>query len=179
MVDKIKPTLIITLTLIMVASASVLTVVQQQTVPKIEEHAQKRKENAILTVLPDADEYEQINKGDITLYKGLGSGGNVVGYAVQNSGQGYQSIIKIMVGLDMNQDKVKRINILSQAETPGLGARITNDQFKSQFYGKSFNDSYQAKKDVDAISGATISSQDVADVVKGAINKVQEIESEL
>ena len=179
MVDKIKPTLIITLTLIMVASASVLTVVQQQTVPKIEQHAQEKKENAILNVLPDAEEYEQINKGEMTLYKGLDSGGNVVGYAVQNSGQGYQSIIRIMVGLDLNQNKVKRIKILSQAETPGLGARITEDQFKSQFYGKSFNDSYKAKADVDAISGATISSQDVADVVKGAINKVKDIESEL
>ncbi|MBM7556172.1 RnfABCDGE type electron transport complex subunit G [Halanaerobacter jeridensis] len=174
MADKIKPKLIIVLTIIMITSAGVLTFVQQLTLPKIQSHAQQKKENAILTVLPGAEEYEQVDKGNLTLYKGLDSSGNVVGYALQNSGQGFQSVLKIMVGLDVDAKKVMKVKILNQAETPGLGARIIEKQFKSQFNDKAFSDSFQAKKDIDAISGATISSQAMSDVIKGAIKKIQE-----
>lgn len=173
MANKIKPKLIIVLTIIMIISAGVLTWVQQKTKPIIEQHAQEKKENAILTVLPGAEKYEKVSKGDLTLYKGLDSSESVVGYAMQNSGQGFQSVLKIMVGLDVDQKKVLKVKILNQAETPGLGARIGEKGFKSQFNDKSFGDSFKAKKDIDAISGATISSQAMSDVIKDAINKIK------
>ncbi len=172
--NKIKPKLIIVLTLITICSATGLTYLYQVTSPIIEAHNQQKKKEAILKVLPKAEKYEEVTKDGLTLYKGLDSAGNKVGYAVQNSGQGFQSELKIMVGLDLENKKILQMKILNQAETPGLGARITEQQFKSQFQSKSFSDSFQAKKDVDAISGATISSQAMSDVIEGAIKQVQE-----
>ena len=174
MANKFKPKLVIVLTMIMIASATVLTYIEQITTPKIKAHAQQKKESAILTVLPGADEYEEVTKGDLTLYKGLDSSGSVVGYALQSSGQGFQSVLKIMVGLDPAKKEVLKVKILNQAETPGLGARIVEKGFKSQFNGKSFSDSFQAKEDIDAISGATISSQAMAEVIEKGIKKLQE-----
>ncbi|MGM0501058.1 MAG: FMN-binding protein [Bacillota bacterium] len=173
MANKIKPKLIIVLTLIMITSAGVLTFVQQITVPKIEQHAQAKQESAILTVLPGAEEYEEVEKDDLTLYKGLDESGNVVGYAMTNSGQGFQSILKLMIGFDLEEQQVLKVKILNQAETPGLGSRIVEEGFKSQFTDKDFSDEYVAKEDVDSISGATISSQAMADVIKDAIQKVK------
>ena len=179
MADKFKPKLIIVLTLIMIISAGVLTWVQQKTEPVIEKHAQQKKENAILTVLPGAENYEKVTKGDLTLYKGLDSSGSLVGYAMENSGQGFQSVLKLMVGLDVEQKKVLKVKILNQAETPGLGARISEEQFKAQFNDKSFDDAFKAKEDIDAISGATISSQAMSDVIKDAIKQLQNTEADL
>ena len=175
MADKIKPKLILTLTIIMIISAGVLTFTQQITTPKIKQHAQEKKEAAILTVLPGAEEYEEVTKDGLTLYKGMGKSGNTVGYAMTNSGQGFQSVLKLMIGFDLEEEKVLRIKILNQAETPGLGSRIVEKDFKSQFFDKAFSDQFQAKKDIDAISGATISSQAMSDVIKDAINKVQDL----
>ncbi|GAB6138401.1 RnfABCDGE type electron transport complex subunit G [Halanaerobaculum tunisiense] len=189
MANKIKPRLIIVLTVIMIVSSLVLTFVYQITKPVIKAHSEAKQEAAILDVLPtEATEYERITKEytkpvqdnkkakekELTLYKGLDSSGNVVGYAVENSGQGFQSKLKLMIGLDLEQSKIIKINILSQAETPGLGARITEPDFKSQFKGKSFADSFTAKEDVDAITGATISSQALSDVLATAIDDVQQ-----
>ncbi|AGB41908.1 electron transport complex, RnfABCDGE type, G subunit [Halobacteroides halobius DSM 5150] len=172
---KIKPRLIIVLTLIMIVSALVLTYVYQVTTPIIKAQAQEKKEKAILDVLPGAIKYKKVTKEGLTLYKGIDKSGNTVGYAVQNSGQGFQSIIKLMIGMDLKENKIIKINILSQAETPGLGSRITEKQFKAQFQGKSFSDAFKAKKDVDAITGATISSQALSDVLDEAIAKVQQV----
>ncbi|MFO7819911.1 MAG: FMN-binding protein [Halanaerobacter sp.] len=174
MANKFKPKLVIVLTIIMIASATVLTYIEQITTPEIEAHAQQKKEDAILTVLPGADEYEEVTEGDLTLYKGLDSSGSIVGYALESSGQGFQSVLEIMVGLDPEKQEVLEVKILNQAETPGLGARIVEEEFKAQFSGKSFSDSFQAKEDIDAISGATISSQAMAEVIEKGIEKLQE-----
>src|SRR6056297_969333 len=106
MANKIKPRLIIVLTVIMIVSSLVLNFVYQVTKPVIKAHSKAKQEAAILDVLPpEATEYEKITKEytksaqdnkkakekELTLYKGLDNSGNVVGYAVQNSGQGFQS----------------------------------------------------------------------------------------
>nr|AIB09468.1 electron transport complex protein RnfG [Halobacteroides sp. TB21] len=179
MANKIKPKLIIVLTIIMIISAGILTWVQQKTEPIIEQHAQEKKENAILTVLPGAEDYEEVTKGDLTLYKGTDSSGNLVGYAMENSEQGFQSVLKLMIGLDIEQKKVLKVKILNQAETPGLGARISEEEFKAQFNDKSFDDAFKAKEDIDAISGATISSQAMSDGIEDAIKKIQNTEADL
>ncbi|MGM0370622.1 MAG: RnfABCDGE type electron transport complex subunit G [Bacillota bacterium] len=173
MANKLKPKLVIVLTLIMIISAGILTFVQQKTKPIIDQHAKEKQESAILTVLPGAEKYEQESKDGLTLYRGIDNSGNTVGYAMTNSGQGFQSVLKLMIGFDLEQDELLKIKILDQAETPGLGSRISEEEFKSQFAGKDFSDSFTAKEDVDAISGATISSQAIADVIEDAINKLE------
>jgi len=79
--------------------------------------------------------------------------------------KGYSSDIEILVGIDKDR-KVSGLKILSQRETPGLGAKIVQKQFLDQFIGKQLGDPLEPKKDIDAITGATISSRAVCNGVR-------------
>ncbi len=110
--------------------------------------------------------------------------GRVIGYIVQSFGKGYSSYINtlIAVGTDF---RVKKINILHHAETPGLGDEIQKDWFKKQFAGKDIEhlkvDKTGTRKDyIQAITGATISSRAVSeDAVKNGILFLQKTLKEL
>jgi len=71
------------------------------------------------------------------------------------------------------EDKTEAIAVLSQKETPGLGANMTGKKFKSNFVQKDIKATkWSVKKDggdIDQITAATISSRAVSGAVKDAI----------
>ena len=85
------------------------------------------------------------------------------------SDQGYNGTIRILAGI-LPDNNVKGLEIVEQAETPGLGAKISDSAFKDQFQGKSiFRTRWAVKKDggdIDAITGATISPRAVVSALK-------------
>ncbi len=166
--------LIIVLAIISVASGLVLALTYNFTIPSINAIAAAEQEEAILEVLPGAETFEVIEGADIPMYKGLDASGGYAGVAYVIEGGGFQGIIRIMVGLDVENEVLTGIKILSHTETPGLGARITEDWFQGQFAGKSINDGFVAKEDVDAITGATISSRAVSAIIRDSIPPVVE-----
>jgi len=95
-----------------------------------------------------------------------------VGKAVQETVPGYHGQISMMVGIG-DRGRVSGVKILSQQETAGLGAGIVKPNFLRQFSGKSAADPLEAKKDIDAITGATISSRAVCKGVRRALEKFQ------
>ena len=140
----------------------------------------ERTTNALKTVLPDFNN-EPISdvrklkletlKDSIEIYNAL-MDENVVGTAIVSSSEkGYNGLIKIMVGFE-NDGSIKNIAVLEQKETPGLGTKIKNDKFISQYRGKNpstFN--LKVKKDqgeVDAITGATITTRAYSEAVQTA-----------
>lgn len=95
-----------------------------------------------------------------------------MGAAVKtSSGKGFNGKIVLMVGI-MPDGTIRKVSVLSQNETPGLGANMTNDKFKNQFDGKnpaSYNLTVAKDGgDVDAITAATISSRAFTEAVKNA-----------
>ncbi len=89
--------------------------------------------------------------------------GKLVASAVRTfSPKGYGGEVWLMIGLLPNGD-INNVAVLEHKETPGLGSKMNDEAFKSQFIGKNpstFN--LKVKKDggnVDALSGATISSR--------------------
>ena len=95
------------------------------------------------------------------------------GYLIESYGKGYSSYIHVLVAADMDL-RIKRIGILSHAETPGLGDEIETDWFKNQFAKKDAAHMKVIKgatdEDIQAISGATISTRAVTeDAVKNAL----------
>ncbi len=134
----------------------------------IAEQERLTQERAMQSVCTEAVSFEKI--GD-SAYKGLDSDGNVLGYAIEVSTKGYGGDIKIMVGIDA-QDEITGVEILSHSETPGLGANCTNESFRSMFEKPIPDEGFKVNKDggeIDAITGATITSRAVTNGVNEAI----------
>ena len=100
----------------------------------------------------------------------------VKGWVAKASGQGYADKVEILIGLSPRIDKITGVFVLDQKETPGLGAKITEDQWRKQFTGKSTGQKVAAVKDkadepheIDAITGATISSDTVCTIINKAV----------
>ncbi|MFH1709533.1 MAG: RnfABCDGE type electron transport complex subunit G [bacterium] len=96
-----------------------------------------------------------------------------MGYAFRVSPKGYGGTIDMVVGIDL-KGRVAGLKILSMKETPGLGIKASEPGFLKQFTGKTSRSPLKAKKDIDAITGATITSQAIADGVKQALAKYRE-----
>ncbi len=99
-----------------------------------------------------------------------------LGWVVKASGQGYADKIELLLGLSPAADKVTGIFVLEQKETPGLGNKIVTQEWRSQFIGQETShplvvvkDGANAPAEIDSITGATISSRAVANIVNTAV----------
>jgi Na+-translocating ferredoxin:NAD+ oxidoreductase subunit G len=173
--------LILTLTVLGLISAFVLAFVFQWTMPLITQHQARAQEEAVFTVLPGADEYKEVNKGGQVFYEGFNRSGERVGVAIKTTGGGFQGMITVMVGTNPVDGKIYGIKVLEHQETPGLGAFITGEGYEENFKGKPFGDYRVVKRpavdsyEVEAISGATISSTKVTEIVEKAVEDVKHI----
>ncbi|MCA1809010.1 MAG: RnfABCDGE type electron transport complex subunit G, partial [Lentisphaerae bacterium] len=90
-----------------------------------------------------------------------------------SSDQGYSGTIRIMAGVSAD-DKVSGVAIIEQMETPGLGARIAEPSFTSQFRDRAIQATKWAVTkdggDINAITGATISPRAVVEALKTGLN---------
>jgi electron transport complex protein RnfG len=95
--------------------------------------------------------------------------GDLLGYIANVSTPGYGGNIVFVIGFTIDK-KIKKIQITEQTETPGLGANAAKGIFLDQFMGKNVTDGFEVKKDVTAITAATISSKAVTNGIKTVIN---------
>jgi electron transport complex protein RnfG len=93
--------------------------------------------------------------------------------AYESSGSGYNGPIGVMVGVNLADNQLTGISVVSHAETPGLGARIVESQFTESFAGKDVGKEL-AVGDINAISGATLSTEGVVDAVNKARQTLEE-----
>jgi electron transport complex protein RnfG len=175
-----KDILKITLNLIAVyvIGGLILALVYAKTSPIMYRNAVLEKEKALKELIPDADTIGKL--GDWTVHEKNAEyfvatkGGSVIGYIVQSYGKGYSSYIDTLTAVDKDF-RVRKISILDQKETPGLGDEIDTDGFKKEFSGKDIGHLKVVKSGdpeyIQAISGATISSRAVAeDAVKNGLD---------
>jgi electron transport complex protein RnfG len=100
--------------------------------------------------------------------------GKTVGYAVKIAASGSQGDIEMMVGID-TEGAVTGVSIIKNVETSGIGSRVMSNEngVLDQFAGKTTSDQpLTVGKNVDAISGATVSSKGVTKGVNGALAAV-------
>lgn len=88
-----------------------------------------------------------------------------LGVCVQTVTAGFGGDMTLMVGFD-NNGAIIGVQILTHSETPGLGAKVNDGAYLSQYEGQ--NGNLTLGQDVDAVSGATISSRAVLDGVNRA-----------
>ncbi|MDV4149616.1 RnfABCDGE type electron transport complex subunit G [Clostridium sp. AL.422] len=103
------------------------------------------------------------------------TGNDVIGYVFKVTSKGFHGAIDFVVGISKD-DKVTGIKVLAHNETPGLGAKITEDKFTERFKDKPATDYLEVVKvtpnkdtEVEAISGATSSSKASVHAVNEAI----------
>lgn len=105
----------------------------------------------------------------------------LIGHVVKvTTEDGYGGDITLVVGIDTNNE-ITGIEVLSIDETVGLGMNAKNDNFKNQYYHKSVTDfkitktGKQNEDEIDALSGATITSSAFNNAINGALAINQEI----
>ena len=99
------------------------------------------------------------------------AGGSVIGYALKIVASGSQGNIEMMVGVDA-EGAVTGVSIVKNSETSGIGSKVMSNEngVLDQFIGKSAADgTLSVGKNVDAISGATVSSRGVTGGVNAAL----------
>ena len=101
--------------------------------------------------------------------------GTLLGFVVLvTNTKGYGGEIQMAIGMDTNLS-IQGISFLNINETAGLGMKADTDKFKEQFYGKQvFSFSYTktgstSDSEIDALSGATITTSAVTEAVNAAL----------
>ena len=165
MENKFYP--VIFLAVIVFVAVVLLMFVNNITAAKILEQREAKIVAQLKNIFPDMDKYELKDEIYIVL-----KNNETIGYTFIAKGRGYGGEISTLVGLDKNL-AIKKIVVISNAETPGLGTRITLASFTDQFKGLKSADVVLSKNGgkVDAITGATISSRAVTDSVKKELDK--------
>ncbi len=157
-----------TLAIICVVASGLLAGMNSLTKARIIAQAKAEEETALREVMPEGEHFEAVNRDeDIIYYKVSNKDGKFIGVAFKASGKGYSSTIDTLVGMT-GEGKIIAIKILNQNETPGLGARVIEPSFTEGFINKNI----QGLSQVQAITGATISSRAVIDSVQ---KKAEEI----
>jgi electron transport complex protein RnfG len=105
------------------------------------------------------------------VYLGYDEAGQPVGYAIVGAEPGFQDVIQLIFGYDPGTEQVLGMRVLESKETPGLGDKIMKDlAFVGEFDGvaspiEGVKEPTGAAEEVDMITGATISSRAVIDII--------------
>lgn len=177
------------LTVITLVAGCLLGFVYDITKEPIAAANEAKKNAAYQVVMADATEFEEIEfdaeeaaavvssyeKCSIDVVAVAKANGEAVGYVITTtSGKGYGGDIQISVGI-ANDGTVTGMEILSIAETAGLGMNADKPEFKAQYADKAVDEFVVTKTgaadedEIDAISGATITSNAVTNAVNSAV----------
>ena len=153
------------LTAICIAAALMLAAVNALTAPVIKQNDAAEKENAVLALFPDAEGAALYCETDGAEIYYAYRGGELLGCSLGLSENGFGGAIQMMVAVNADRS-VRGVRILSMSETPGVGSKTNSDAFLSRFTGEG---PFTVGKNLDAVSGATISSRAIARGVNRAL----------
>lgn len=169
--------MLIALMVITIVSGGVLGFVYGLTKPAIDQVEANKNLKAINEVLKTDVEIATTEAKvieDLTYNLAYDANGDFIGAAVKTySNNGFGGKVELMVGI-LKNGYINKVSVLAQAETPGLGANMTSEKWKSQFDGKNPKEFIlKVTKDggnVDAITAATISSRAVSEAIQKAVD---------
>lgn len=161
-----------------ILSGAVIAGTYAITAPVAAEQAVNQKAKAMQELVPDGQKFEPI-AGKTEWYSVL-KDGKTIAYIVPAEGKGYGGAIK-MVAAVTPDGKAIDYKILAHNETPGLGDNASKDHFRKQFKGKAATDLTVVKtptdKNIQALTGATITSKAVTLSIQKAVEEVTQYTS--
>lgn len=117
------------------------------------------------------------------IFVGLDEAGSIVGYAIPARGPGFMDTIELIYGFDLQLRRIVGVAVTKQVETPGLGDRISKDRnFLANFDDLDVSGEIvgvkrdtEADNEVECITGATISSNYVVDILNGSVRELRPV----
>lgn len=174
--EVLKPT--ITLFVICLVITLLLAATNLMTRNKIAEMNQQSEAAFRQLVLPGAASFE--NSKDKTYAVGK-KGSDISGYVFTAKAKSYGGDMNVMTGIDKN-GKVTGVVILSISDTPGLGLNAQKDSFRDQYKQAVPENGFEVIKSgpaksgqIEAMTGATITSKAVTKCVNQAIESYQKV----
>lgn len=175
--DIIKPVGVLLAICIIIPLA--LSITNKVTVKKIAElEAANSKKN--MQSLIDADNFEECENGEVTYYAAI-NGGKTAAYIFTESSKGYGGDVSVMTAIKPD-GTVAGVAILDvSGETPGLGQNAAKESFFSQYIGLKKgvsvlkNGAKAENNEVDAVTGATITSTAVTRAVNKALDDFEKV----
>ncbi len=180
--DIFKPIVVLTGICIIIPLALALT--NFVTVDKISKLSEENRIKAMKNLVSAENFTEQSfthENGNATQYSVAINGGNPEAYIFSLSAKGYGGDVSVMTAVDVS-GKVIGVDILdASGETPGLGQNVTKEKFYSQFSDKNGtitvvkNGANESANEINAVTGASISSKAVTSAVNEALSLYQQI----
>ena len=175
--------MLLVLTGIGIISGGLLAMVDGWADPLIAANKKAETEAAIFRVQSEGKSYEALNNAGFEVYKVKNEKAEEVGYALVYEGNGFQGKIRLICGLSADLEKILALEILEQVETPGLGTKVTETPFTDQFKQLKTSPLINWVKGVEpenpneiqAITGATISSKAVVAIINSGIEKMKKL----
>ena len=175
--DIIKPVGVLLAICIIIPLA--LSVTNKVTVKKIAELEAANSEKNMQSLI-DADNFEECENGEITYYAAI-NGGKTAAYIFTESSKGYGGDVSVMTAIKPD-GTVAGVAILDvSGETPGLGQNAAKESFFSQYIGLKKgvsvlkNGAKTENNEVDAVTGATITSTAVTRAVNKALDDFEKV----
>ena len=162
------------LTVTCFVSGAIIACTYFLTAPVAVEKAAEMKTDAMKSLVVNAEKFKPVN-GKKEWFSAE-KNGKIIAYVVPAESKGYGGAIKMLVSVTP-QGKIIEFAILESKETPGLGDNASKEPFKSQFKGKETKDlevvkDQTKKNNIQAMTGATISSKAVTKGIKEAVEQV-------
>ena len=173
-----------------------IVVVNQHTKPIIDVYKAEQLQKAVYEVLPGVERYNTYYLVDNALsftlpdgakeseykriYVGYDNSSQIKGVAISRGESGFQDVVQIIFGFDPATGKLSGMKVLDSKETPGLGDKIFKDRaFVDQFFAGPETPLVGVKpgagkgkpNEIDTITGATISSKVVIDIINHGLEE--------
>lgn len=177
----LKPTLVLFIVCAVITGS--LAYVNAMTKDIIDERTREAQEQYRKEVMSEADQFVQIEPDGMAdkivgIYEAYNQD-TIVGYVMDVITKGYGGSMSLTVGVNID-GQVTGVIIGDNNETPGLGSKAKEPDFINQFYETTVKDTLsvvkqnkKAANEIQAISGATITSRAVAEGVQAALDSVK------
>jgi len=195
--DEVKVStlrLVATLAVAGALAGLLIVLVNQHTKPIIDKYKAEQLRLAVYEVLPGVSRYRTLYLVDGALtaevpagakasdfrqaYVGYDEAGQMKGVAVSRGESGFQDVVQVIFGFEPDSGILLGMKVLESKETPGLGDKIFKDQgFVDQFFARpqtplaaiKAGSGKGAPGEIDAITGATISSKVVVSIINNGM----------
>jgi electron transport complex protein RnfG len=156
---------------------------------RIEQNRIDKLNRLTRALLPEAENFVALDmeieiesirgtKETVEVYKAV-SEDECVGWSFNAAGSGFADKIELVVAVDKDFEKLAGFDVLASNETPGFGDQIKDDDFRGQFKGapaeelKLVSVGSANPQEIVAITGATVSSEAVVEIINNSINQIK------